>query len=79
MDVVYQGSVRPAHDGDAQGLVGTRDFHMGDLAFQDGKSGDSCKGKKEKRKKHLFYGLLVRGMGKSNFYIGVNLLSCAQE
>ena len=37
-----EGSVRPAHDGEAQGAAGAGDLHVGDLSLQDGQPGDPC-------------------------------------
>ena len=37
-----EGSVRPPHDGEAQGAAGAGDLHVGDLSLQDGQPGDPC-------------------------------------
>ena len=37
-----QGSVRPAHDGDAQAGAGPGDLHVRDLPLKYGQPGDPC-------------------------------------
>ena len=48
----YQRCVRPSHDGDAQVLAGPGDLHVGDLALQNGETGDAW----NKVKKSIFLG-----------------------